>query len=100
MESIIKALGIDSVQGMLIQLIGLFGLAMAMLSYQMKTQKQIVMIQIISWSFFTVHFYLLGAYTGALLNLIGAIRSVVFANKDKKWGRSKWWIVFFSLLFL
>jgi len=98
MESIIKALGIDSVQGMLIQLIGLFGLASSMLSYQMKTQKKIVLIQIISCSFFTVHFYLLGAYTGAMLNFIAAARSIVFANKDKKWGKSNWWIVFFSIV--
>ncbi len=98
MESILAAIGIESKADLLAQLIGLFGLVCAMLSYQMKTQKKIVLVQIIGCSFFTVHFFMLGAMTGAMLNFIAAIRAFVFANKDKKWGKSNWWIVFFSVV--
>lgn len=98
MEVIIETLQLDSWQGIAAQAVGLVALVFAMISYQMKTQKGIVLIQIVSCSFFAIHFLMLGAYTGALMNLIAAVRSVVFANKDKKWGKSNWWIVFFSLV--
>lgn len=98
MESILEVLKIDSVYGLIAQIIGFFGLICCMTAYQMKTQKKIVTVQIVSCTFFTIHFLMLGAYTGALMNFIAAVRSVVFANKDKKWGKSNWWIVFFSLV--
>lgn len=98
MELVLEALKMDTVEGAIAQIIGIIALVFAMISYQMKTQKGIVLIQIVSCSFFAVHFLMLDAYTGALLNLIAAVRSVVFANKDKKWGRSNWWIVLFSLI--
>lgn len=98
MEGILQALKIDSLYGLAAQIIGFLGLVCCMTAYQMKTQKKIVTVQIVSCTFFTVHFLMLGAYTGALMNFIAAIRSVVFANKDKKWGKSNWWIAFFSLV--
>lgn len=96
MNELLEMLKIDSVYGVIIQLIGFVGLVMAVIAYQMKTQKKIVTVQIIGCSFFALHFFLLNAYTGAILNLIAAIRSVVFSNKDKKWAKSMWWVVFFS----
>ncbi len=98
MESLLEAFKFDSLEGGIAQIIGFIALVFAMISYQMKTQKKIVFIQIISCTFFAVHFLMLEAYTGALMNFIAAVRSVVFANKDKKWGRSNWWIVFFSIV--
>lgn len=98
MDRIIQALNIDSAYGLIAQILGFFGLVCCMTAYQMKTQKKIVTVQIISCTFFTVHFLMLGAYTGALMNFIAAVRSVVFANKDKKWAKSNWWIFAFSLI--
>ena len=98
MDWLLETFKINGLQDMMAQLIGLLALISAMISYQMKTQKKIVLIQIVSCTLFAIHFLLLNAYTGALMNLIAAIRSVVFANKDKKWGKSNWWIVFFSFV--
>ena len=98
MESLIELLKMDGWTEFIAQIIGFIALIFAMVSYQMKTQKGIVLIQIVSCAFFAVHFLMLDAFTGALLNLIGAVRSVVFANKDKKWGKSNWWIVVFSII--
>ncbi len=98
MEWLLDLFRFDSLQAGIAQIIGFIALVFAMISYQMKTQKGIVVIQIVSCTFFAVHFLLLNAYTGALMNFIAAVRSVVFANKDKKWGKSNWWIVFFSLV--
>lgn len=98
METLLEVLKIDGWLDVVAQLIGFVALVFAMISYQMKTQKGIVLIQIVSCTFFALHFLMLEAYTGALLNLIAAVRSVVFANKDKKWGKSNWWIVLFSII--
>ena len=98
MKALFEVFNINGSYDIIAQLIGFFGLLASMTAYQMKTQKRIVMIQIISCSFFTAHFLMLQAYTGALMNFIAAVRSVVFANKDKKWAKSNWWIVFFSLV--
>ena len=98
MEALLKALGIDGMYGLATQTIGFIALAVCMTAYQMKTQKKIMLMQIVSCTLFAIHFLMLGqkGYTGAMLNCIAAIRSVVFANKDKKWGKSNWWMVFFS----
>ncbi len=98
MGSISEALKIDSAYGLIAQIIGFLALICCMTAYQMKTQKKIVTVQIISCTLFTIHFLMLGAYTGALLNFIAVSRSVVFANKDKKWAKSNLWIVVFSLI--
>ena len=98
MKALFEVFNINGSYDIIAQLIGFLALIASMTAYQMKTQKRIVMIQIISCSLFTAHFLMLKAYTGALMNFIAAIRSVVFANKDKKWAKSNWWIVFFSII--
>lgn len=47
-------------------------------------------------------FALCGAYTGAALNIVMALREIVFLNKTKcKWAKNKIWLyVFIVLIFL
>ena len=71
------------------QAIGFIGMAMLFISFQQKENKKIYFWQIIGVSLFTVHFAMLGAYTGALLNILGVLRAVVFYNSEKKWAQSK-----------
>jgi len=78
------------------QIIGFFGTAAFFISYQQKEQKQIVFFQIIGISMFVVHFFMLGAYTGAILNVFGVVRAVIYYNNDKKWAQSKLW--FYGLI--
>ena len=77
------------------QAIGVIALLFAIISFQQKTQKKIVFIQLISSTLFSVHFFLLGAYVGCLLNFIGIFRAAIFTNKNKKWARNKFWLWFF-----
>lgn len=74
------------------QVIGFIGMAMLFISFQQKENKKIYFWQIIGVSLFTVHFAMLGAYTGALLNILGVLRAVVFYNSEKKWAQSKLWV--------
>ena len=80
------------------QFIGIIAFCLAVWSFQQNEHKKIVLLQLVANLCFALHFYLIGAYTGALLNLIGAVRSVVFVCKDKKWASSNWWLVFFSFI--
>lgn len=80
------------------QVIGIIAFCLAVWSYQQNEHKKMVLLQLLANICFTAHFYMIGAYTGALLNAIGFARSIVFVCKDKKWASSNWWLVFFSLV--
>lgn len=43
--------------------------------------------------------FLIGAYTGCIMNITGAMRAFVYSNSDKKWARSPLWMVFFFIVF-
>lgn len=83
----------------LAQIIGFVALSMAFLSFQQNTHKGIMGFQTVGSSIFAVHFFMLGAYTGSLLNIASALRDIVFLNKDKKWARNKIWLWGFLGLF-
>jgi hypothetical protein len=59
-----------------------------------------MIMQIIATSLFGLHYFMLGAYTGVAVDVVGVIRGVVFYNKDKKWAASKIWIGVFIALFI
>ena len=79
--------------------VGVAALIIAMLSFQQRTQKKIVLYQLVSSVLFTAHFFMIGAYVGSLLNFIGIFRAAVFANKDKKWAHNKAWLFVFLFAF-
>lgn len=83
---------------MMAQVIGVLAFCLAVLSYQQNEHKKMVLLQFLANFCFVIHFYWIEAYTGALLNLIGFARSIVFLCKNQKWAASNLWLVFFSLL--
>ena len=80
------------------QIIGFGVAAMNCISFQQNKRKRIIGCQIFAAVLFIIHYILLGAYTGAALNLIGLLRSVVFINNDKKWAKSPVWLVVFVII--
>ena len=74
------------------QIVGFGGAALNGLSFQQKKRKGIIGVQIGAAVLFIIHYILLGAYTGAALNFIGLLRSIVFINNDKKWAKSPVWL--------
>ena len=80
------------------QILGLFGLAMNVLSFQQKTKRSLITVQFIGGAFFSLHFLLLNAPTGCLLNFIAVLRGIVFSNKERfKADNLLWLAVFFPL---
>ena len=65
------------------QVIGIFAMVFNLLSYQQKTRKKAIIFQLFGTTLFTVNFLMLGAMVGGLLNLVGAVRAIIFINKEK-----------------
>ncbi len=82
------------------QVVGFIAMAIIVISYQQKTHKNILVFQMVSGLLFTAHYILIGAYTGAIMNLVGAFRSLVYSNRNKKWASSIIWPILFSIGFL
>jgi hypothetical protein len=87
-------------ENLIIQSIGFVGLLFFVLSVQIKQRKGILLFQVLGCLVYSVHFFLLGAITGAITDFIGAIRSYVFYNKEKKWASNIAWLYFFVALFI
>ena len=73
----------------LIQLIGAIGYGTIAYSYYKQNKKDILFIQIISYIFFTVHYYLLGGLTGAICNILGLFGFILIYLFDKYKFKSK-----------
>ena len=84
----------------LAQGLGFFGMLGNFISYQQNTNKRIVGVQIFAALFFFVHMLMIGATTGAMLNIVGAMRNFVFFMRPKKWAESVWWVYIFCFLYL
>ena len=76
-----------------------FGLG-AMLSlfliYQQKTRKRLIICKLCADVCWVLHYVCLGAYGGAVPNLVGIFRELVFVNRETKdWAGKRFWPVVF-----
>ena len=78
----------------LTQALSIAGLLGIVTSYLQKEKKTLITWQLIGAGLFGIHYLLLGAYAGFLLNIIAVTRAVVFCNENlpKKIGRRWVWI--------
>ena len=102
-EFINQIIGLDAMtspRGIIGQIVGFVAMAIIVFSYQQKSHKNILIFQMVSGLLFTAHFFLIDAYTGCISNLIGALRSLIYANRGKnKLTDFKLWPVIFSIAF-
>ncbi len=78
------------------QIIGFFAMGVAIVSFQQKSRRGILAFQFLSSLSWMVHMILLGALSGALLNVVGVVRCVVYYfREDKEWARHSAWQVGF-----
>ena len=79
------------------QIIGIIAMTFNILSYQGKQPKTVITFQLIGATLFSINFLLLGAVVGGILNILAAIRAVVFFFGDKlKADRISWLVVFIA----
>ena len=80
------------------QLMGLIAVVLGFVSFQMRTQKQLLVVQIATTIAFCIHYYLIGATSGLMMNLLGIVRNLAYYHKDKKIFSGKKCPIFFGIL--
>ncbi len=63
------------------QIIGLLAVATFLLSYQQKKRSNIIILNVISRCLYILQYLLLGAFAGAVLDILGALSSVIAGKK-------------------
>ena len=66
-----------------IQLIGILAFCLLVLSYYKKNVNSILMYQATSNFVYSVHYFLLGALSGAFISIIGIARSILFLKPEE-----------------
>ncbi len=82
------------------QAIGLLAMAFNILSYQQKTRSKAIAFQLCGGTLFAVNFFLLNAIVGSILNVIAAIRAIVFLNKEKLHADHPAWLAGFVVTYV
>lgn len=82
------------------QIIGIAAMAIAILSFQCKSQKTHIAMQLSSTTLFALSFLMRGLITGALLNFIAAIRALVYLNKQKLHADRPIWLIGFIITYI
>ena len=83
----------------IIQAVGFLGLGFVAIGFQLKTRRSILLCQFFGALSFVVHFLLLGAPTGALINLVGVMRALLF-QKYSEAARPQWPLVLVIGMFI
>ena len=65
------------------QILGLLAVATFLLSYQQKKRRNIIIFNVVSRCLYILQYILLGAFSGAVLDVLGALSSVVAEKKDR-----------------
>ncbi len=67
-----------------IQIVGLIGLLFVIISFQKNRKSFTLAVLVLAALFFTIHFILLKAWTGAAMNGLAAVRTYIFNLRDRK----------------
>ncbi len=80
----------------IIQIIGLAAMLANLLSFQAKAPRAILLWQLCMSVLFGVHYYLLGAYTACLLNVVATTRNALFSQAGRRrFAASPLWVPVF-----
>ena len=73
-----------------IQTIGFVGVALFIISYQIRSNRALFFCQLLGCLVFCLQFFLMGAYTGAIGLIINIVRNLLLLKADSwKWAKSK-----------
>jgi len=65
------------------QLMGGVAVCLGFVSFQMRTRKQLLVVQLATAVAFCIHYGLIGAVSGMVMNILCVIRNFVYYHKDK-----------------
>lgn len=82
------------------QIIGILAVILFLLSYQQKKRLNIITFNVISRVLYIIQYILLGAFEGALLDVLGTISSVAAQNKEKSFIKEHAKAIIISINFI
>lgn len=101
MFEIVDAIKAGDARQIVAQSLGLIAFLIAALSFQSKTQRRIVCMQMIASFCFTVQYFILGVTCGCILNGIAFFRAFVYSFRSThRWAASVIWLYVFSALII
>lgn len=71
------------------QALGYVAVALAVISYQMKTQKKLLILKLANSLVKSAHYLFIGAITGMALNLVGAVKYPFYMRRNTKGDNTK-----------
>ena len=80
------------------QVMGFFGFIIFIKSIQSKEKSKVLLMQIISFLFYTIQYLLINAFSGMLVYLINVIRCLVFYLLEKKKRNTNIFCIIFLIL--
>lgn len=80
------------------QILGIAAIVLGFVSYQMKTQKQLLVMQTATCIVFCLHYLLIGAISGMALNSVCAVRNIVYYFRNKRADTRMLWPVVFAVI--
>ena len=82
------------------QILGFITIILGFLAYQVKNDKQLLVVNLLDCAVFAAHYYLLGAIPGAVLNTVGVLRSLTYYHKDKSFYKPRLFPILFAVMML
>ena len=83
----------------LAQIFGFGALISSIIIYSRKNRSSLLIFKATQDIFWGIHYLLLACYTAAVTSAIGVSRSFVFYHSDKKWAKSKLWILAYLVFY-
>lgn len=84
----------------IIQTIGGFGILASIISFQCKKHNSILFFRTLNEFIFAIQYFLLGAYTGMIVNLVGCVRNLVFTKQISHNKKTTISVIIFSIMFI
>lgn len=83
----------------IIQSVGILGIIASIISFQCKKHNSILFFRTLNEFLFAIQYFLLGAYTGMAMNLVGCVRNIVFTKQISKNKKTTISTIIFGVLF-
>lgn len=82
------------------QALGVVAVILGFITYQMRSPKALLIVNLITCAVFCGHYLLIGAISGFVMNGICIFRNLVYTNRDKKIFSSPVWPYIFAAIML
>ena len=80
------------------QFFGVIAVILGFVTYQVRTQKMLLLVHILTTLVFVIHYLLIGAMSGMALNVVAMVRDLVYSRRDLKIFSGKGWPIVFAVI--